>query len=108
MPKPARHALIWSAERDVYTTCEEKQRNTLFLKENDLAWFDWLANRASFSFQGKHGRLNLLKETRARGREGYWYAYVRQGKRTIKHYAGRTQDLSIVRLEMLADTNGGS
>lgn len=104
MPKPARYALIWSAERDVYAACEEQQRNALSLQENDSAWVDWLAKRTSFSFQGKHGRLNLLKETRARGGEGYWYAYVRQGKRTIKHYAGRTPDLTIVRLETLAET----
>ncbi|MBE3561378.1 MAG: hypothetical protein IMW89_19480 [Ktedonobacteraceae bacterium] len=44
----------------------------------------------------------MLKETRQRGREGYWYAYRRQGKRTFKQYAGRTSDLSIARLEQLA------
>ncbi len=106
MPKPARYTLIWSAEQEVYTACEEKQRNVIPLQENDQAWFDWLASRTSFSFQGRQGRLNLLKERRPRGSEGYWYAYMRQGKRTIKHYAGRTSDLTLTRLESLADTLG--
>ncbi len=104
MPKPARHALIWSAEREVYAARDEKQRNVLSLRENDQALFDWLASHTSFSFQGRHGHLNLLKETRSRGSEGYWYAYLRQGKRTIKQYVGRTPDLTIARLEKLADT----
>ena len=103
MPKPARYTLTWSAERDVYAASEE-QKDALHLQENDLLWFDWLASRTSFSFQGKHGRLNLLKETRSRKGEGYWYAYVRQGKRRIKQYAGRTPDLTIAHLEKLART----
>lgn len=104
MPKPARHALIWSAEQEVYAVCEEKQRNAIPLGENDATWFDWLASRTSFSFQGRQGHLSLLKETRARGGEGYWYAYVRLGKRRIKRYAGRTSDLTITHLETLANT----
>ncbi len=102
MPKPARHSLVWSAEREVYVASEEQQKNALHWQENDSAWFDWLANRTSFSFQGRHGRLNLLKETRAHGSEGYWYAYVRQGKHRIKQYAGRTSGLTITHLESLA------
>ncbi len=104
MPKPARYTLIWSAEREMYADGAENQRNAFSLMEDDSAWFDWLGSRTSFSFQGRHGRLNLLKETRARGGEGYWYAYLRQGKRTIKHYAGRTPDLTLARLETLAKT----
>ncbi len=103
MPKPARYTLIWPAEREMYAACEEKQGNAFPLQDNDQAWFDWLASRTSFSFQGRCGRLNLLKETRPRGGEGYWYAYLRQGKRTLKHYAGRTTDLTIARLEQLVD-----
>jgi LuxR family maltose regulon positive regulatory protein len=104
MPKPARYTLLWSAEREVYTAREEKQGNVIQLRENDQAWFEWLASRTSFSFHGRRGHLNLLKEKRTRGSEGYWYAYVRQGKRTTKQYAGRTADLTFVRLEQLADT----
>lgn len=102
MPKAAMHALIWSSEQNLYAIYEKGQRYLLCLPENDGAWLAWLAERSSFSFQGRHGHLNLLKETRARGNEGYWYAYRRQGQRRIKQYAGRTSDVTIARLEELA------
>lgn len=105
MPKPARHALIWSPEHKTYTTYEQGQAQFAALLEDDEAWLAWLANQSSFSFQGRHGHLNLHKETRARGNEGYWYAYRRQGSRRIKQYAGRTRDLTIARLEELARTS---
>lgn len=106
MPKPATHALIWSSELNTYTIYIKGQQQFSSEREDDEMRLAWLAGHDSFSFQGKHGHLNLLKETRARGNEGYWYAYCRQGKRRIKQYAGRTLDLTIARLEKLALTPG--
>ncbi|MGH2509779.1 MAG: hypothetical protein ACRDHZ_20565, partial [Ktedonobacteraceae bacterium] len=102
MPKPARHTLVWSLEDNTYAVYEKGQRHTSSLLEDNEAWLAWLADHRAFSFQGRHGHLNLLKETRARGNEGYWYAYRRQGQRRIKQYAGRTSDVTIARLEELA------
>lgn len=102
MPKPARHALIWSSESNTYAVYEEGQRHTPCLPEDNEAWLAWLADHSAFSFQGRHGHLNLLKETRARSNEGYWYAYRRQGQGRIKRYAGRTSNVTIARLEELA------
>ncbi|MDQ2904797.1 MAG: LuxR C-terminal-related transcriptional regulator [Chloroflexota bacterium] len=104
MPKPATYALIWSSEHTIYTAYEQGQQQISFLSGDDETWLAWLANRSSFSFQGRHGYLTLLKEARARGNDGYWYAYHRQDKRRIKHYAGRTPDLTIAHLEELAYT----
>ncbi len=92
MPKAARHALIWSPEQGIYILREQDNRNHPLLQGEDVFWPVWLAAHSSFSFQGKHGRLNLLKEARTRGEEGYWYAYRRQGKRMIKKYVGRSAD----------------
>ncbi len=105
MSRLATHALIWSSEHNAYTLYDEGQQQVPSLLEGDETWLAWLANRSSFSFQGRNGHLNLLKEMRARGNEGYWYAYRRQGKRRIKQYAGRTPDLTIARLEELAHTS---
>ena len=71
MPKPATPKLTWSAEQNSYGLF--LQHETL-LQGNSAAWFEWLATHTSFSFQGKHGSLHLQKETRPRGKEGYWYA----------------------------------
>ena len=102
MPKSAAHALIWSPEHHTYTVYEQGQQQFSSLSEEHETWSAWLANRSSFSFQGKYGHLTLLKERRTRGNEGYWYAYRRQGKRRIKQYVGRTLNLTIARLEELA------
>lgn len=102
MPKPATSTLIWSWEQGVYALYEQGHPEAPLVQEDDEPWLLWLASRTSFSFQGKYGRLNLQKERRPRGGEGYWYAYRRQGKQTVKKYAGRTAGLSIARLEDLA------
>lgn len=106
MPKPAKYTLIWSIEQDIYTLYAQESRDTPVLQGDDEAWFAWLSTHTSFSFQGRHGHLNLLKEVRLRSGEGYWYAYRRQGKRTVKQYAGRTTDLTMGRLEGIAQALG--
>lgn len=102
MPKPARYTLIWSVEQRLYTLFEEGHGDIPLLQGNEELWFAWLATHTAFAFQGRHGHLNLLKERRARGREGYWYAYRRQGRRTVKQYVGRSAELSMARLEAAA------
>jgi len=99
--------LIWSQEDQQYFWRDEQERglkdtDTINVREEPEVWLQRLAASTSFSFQGREGRLTLLKETRARGGDGYWYAYRRQGKRTAKKYAGRTADLSATRLEHMA------
>jgi LuxR family maltose regulon positive regulatory protein len=97
--QPAR--LIWSEEQNDYLWQEEGSSVSGLVHEDQKAWLQWLTEHTSFAFQGRQGHLSLLKEVRPRG-DGYWYAYRRQGKRTIKQYAGRTANLSITHLEELA------
>jgi ATP/maltotriose-dependent transcriptional regulator MalT len=104
MPKAAPYALIWSPERDGYNLYERGSDRPL-LRGGDDAWFAWLESHGAFAFQGRSGRLNLLKEAR-KGGAGYWYAYRRQGTRTRKRYAGRTAELTTGRLEALAGELG--
>jgi LuxR family maltose regulon positive regulatory protein len=94
--------LIWSWEQGIYALYEQGNPDIPLLQGDDEPWFVWLASHTSFSFQGKYGRINLQKERRPRGGEGYWYAFRRRGKHTVKKYAGRSQDLSITHLEDLA------
>jgi LuxR family transcriptional regulator, maltose regulon positive regulatory protein len=102
MPKSAAYTLFWSAERNSYGLFTRHNREAPVLIGDDDAWFVWLASHTSFSFHGKQGSLSFQKEERPRGREAYWYAYRRQGKRMIKKYAGRSTDLSMARLEDVA------
>src|SRR5262245_26212047 len=89
--------LAWSTERDIYELHDTDQVTSVIA----AFWESWLDAHVSFSFKGRNGRLNLLKEQRRAG-TGYWYAYRNQGKRTAKRYAGRSRELTFARLEALA------
>src|SRR5437868_8715237 len=102
MPKAAVYAVIWSPERDRYELHQQGDRSHHPLHTEDRSGFIGLVDGSSFAFQGKHGRLTLRKESRLYG-EGYWYAYRSQGRRTRKKYLGRTPDLTIARLEDIAE-----
>lgn len=69
------------------------------------SWQRWLEEHRSFAFQGRSGRLNLLKERRKAG-AGYWYAYRRHNGRVVKRYAGRGAMLTWAHLEALAQALG--
>lgn len=104
MPKAATYVLIWQQEQRCYSLYEQANRETPLLQGGGDAWFAWLDSHTRFSFQGQAGQLNLLKEARQRGGEGYWYAYHRQGKSMRKKYMGRSSELTIARLETIART----
>src|SRR5260370_19637111 len=101
MPKTARFTLCWSAEQGLYQLYEHGH---FVLEANGASWFTWLIAHTSFSFHGRDGRCNLLKETRKESGEGYWYAYQRQGKQVAKRYVGRSVELSTARMEEIART----
>lgn len=96
MSRTARFTLLCSAEQDLYLFYE---RDRCLFEADGASWFAWLTAHTSFCFRGRNGHFNLLKETRKKDGEGYWYAYQRQGKRIAKRYAGRSVELSTARLE---------
>lgn len=96
MPKAARFTLLWFAKSDLYRLYEH---GYLLLEADSASWFTWLTTHTSFSFRGSNGHFNLLKETRHKSGDGYWYAYQRQGKRIAKRYVGRSAELFATRLE---------
>src|SRR5215472_9860928 len=101
MPKVPTHALVWSGERGVYELRPADPLLSSVVPGEEEPWFAWVATHASFSFQGQAARLNVLKESRLRG-SGYWYAYHTSQGRTRKRYLGRTETLSLARLEETA------
>lgn len=101
MPKPAAHALLWSSENQCYLLHTLNQPPLPMLPEDKGAWRAWLVTHSSFSFQGQHGHLNVLKEVRSRG-HGYWYAYHTHSGQTRKRYLGTDTTVTLVRLEEMA------
>ncbi|WP_165422808.1 LuxR C-terminal-related transcriptional regulator [Ktedonosporobacter rubrisoli] len=86
----------------MYILYEQGNAAASLQQGEDERWSAWLGAHTSFSFQGKCGHINLQKERRARGQDGYWYAFRRIGKRVVKKYAGRAAELSFAHLESLA------
>lgn len=102
MAKKVPATLFWSGENRQYIWQKEGNTEKRERLSAEVHVFRLLDEDTSFSFHGQQGHLTLLKETRVRGGDGYWYAYRRQGKRVVKKYAGRPADLTIARLEDLA------
>ncbi|GHO51471.1 hypothetical protein [Ktedonospora formicarum] len=101
MPKPPAHALIWSAENLFYVLHTPGHPPQEITSGNEGVWRAWLTTHSSFSFQGQHGHLNVLKEARSRG-TGYWYAYHKSAGQTQKRYLGRSATVTLARLEEVA------
>ncbi len=101
MPKPLRHALIWSHEHQHYTVYSHGQPEQGFLPGDQSAFARWLDELTAFVFEGQAGRISVLKEAR-RGGTGYWYAYRTQHRHTRKCYLGRTAQVTFARLEEVA------
>lgn len=100
MPKSPAYLLRWLEEQQIYelTSRYTEQR---FGPEGGALWSDFLDTHTSFTFQGREGRLSLMKEARTRG-TGYWYAYRVSGQRTYKQYLGRSGNVTMARLEEVA------
>src|ERR1700731_79620 len=98
MPKSAQYTIHWSVEQTNYLFTGPQNTAVLSLFEQRERWQAWLEEHHAFAFHGRNGQLNLLKEKRSRGHEGYWYAYRRNNGRMIKHYVGRSGQVSVERL----------
>ena len=65
-------------------------------------WYAWLANEQnrSFSFRNDTGTFTARRERLRNGR--YWYAYRRSKGKLRKVYLGKTEELSLERLNAVA------
>jgi LuxR family transcriptional regulator, maltose regulon positive regulatory protein len=103
MPRVPLHALTWSREQSLYELYTQGQLQQHFRPAEEAAWLAWLGSVSSFAFHSPGGSLNVYLEKRPRGGV-YWYAYHTSQGRTRKRYLGRTETLSLARLEEIAQT----
>jgi LuxR family maltose regulon positive regulatory protein len=101
MPRTAPYLLAWSNAHQSYTLSGRAKNEMLDILPESRAWFVWLDEAPSFTFQGKAGSYIARKEATRPG-HGYWYAYIRTGKKLLKKYVGKTADLTLARLEDVA------
>lgn len=103
MPKATISSVIWREDRGTYEWCDQDESSPRPLQADEELAISQFLHGSSFAFQGKHGRLTLRKEARTYG-EGYWYAYRNQGHKVRKKYVGRTTNMTIARLEDIAES----
>ena len=103
MPKLPMYLLHWLEKDQVYELSRNGRTEYRFERESEPLWLHFLEAHTSFAFQGREGRLSIIKEARPRG-AGYWYAYRTSGRRTVKHYLGSASRVTISRLEEAAGT----
>src|SRR5215207_399422 len=65
------------------------------------AWFAWLDAARLFAFRDAIGNFTARQEGRARG-ASYWRAYRTVGGRQRRAYLGRSADLTLERLRLVA------
>jgi LuxR family transcriptional regulator, maltose regulon positive regulatory protein len=102
MPRVPLHALIWSRDQGGYALYTQDRLVQQVQPGDEAAW---LREVSSFAFRGVCGSLNVYLEARSPGGQ-YWYAYHTSRGRTRKHYLGRTETLSLARLEETARALG--
>ena len=73
------------------------------------AWAAWLEDRAthSFSFESPSGTFTARKERRSGGDEEYWSAYRKRDGKLRKAYLGKTEKLTLDRLDEAAAALSG-
>ena len=102
MPRVPAYTLAWSSATEAYELNQTRERGVLRIVVESPDWFAWLDQVSSFAFVGKSGRYTARKEAKQRGGR-YWYAYLTMGEHLTKKYVGKTADLSLVRLEHIAE-----
>ncbi|HET8843164.1 MAG TPA: AAA family ATPase, partial [Ktedonobacteraceae bacterium] len=72
-------------------------------------WYVWLRSARAFTFHTSSGRFTVRREQAGNGRGGwYWKAYCRQGGKLCSAYLGKTERLSLERLQTVAAELKGS
>ena len=101
MPKEAAFTLAWSVEHQSYTLSDRHGELSLLFDESSPTWYVWLEQTTSFAFRGQSGVYTARREQIKPG-DCYWYAYQRSQKRVRKKYLGKSEALSLRRLEEVA------
>jgi LuxR family transcriptional regulator, maltose regulon positive regulatory protein len=101
MPKIARYSLVWSPLQQSYELHESAYSGVRDTISESPVWLERLSHISSFAFHGRNGSYSAWKEHKQRG-EGYWYASAQSGGKLNKRYVGRSLDLTLARLEQVA------
>jgi LuxR family maltose regulon positive regulatory protein len=96
MPRYAYAQLRWSEQTQNYLlSIGDQIREQAFTSA-------WLEQIVSFAFHSRLGMHYTVRKQRVQRGSSYWYAYRRIHGQLVKRYLGRTADLTLARLEEIA------
>src|SRR5437763_6143473 len=73
------------------------------------AWYAWLQTASAFTFHASSGQFTARRERAGNGRGGwYWKAYCRREGKLCSAYLGKSERLSLQRLQEVAAALEGS
>ncbi len=77
----------------------------LLLPVDTAAWFAWLETASTFSFVSETGRFTARREQAGHKRGGwYWKAYRKRHGKLSSRYLGKSETLTLARLQTVAQT----
>lgn len=96
MPRYTSAQFRWSEQAQTYIlSIGDQQSRQAFTRE-------WLEQSVSFSFHSRWGMHYTVRKQRGQRGGSYWYGYRRLHGHIVKHYLGKTADLTLARLEEIA------
>ncbi|WP_069805702.1 LuxR C-terminal-related transcriptional regulator [Thermogemmatispora onikobensis] len=93
--------IVWLPKQEDYALRLKPDNRLRPLPRQQEEWRTWLERQSAFTFKGQCGRLIVRRETR-KGRPIYWYAFRHCLHRTFKQYVGKTEAITLERLEEVA------
>src|SRR5947209_2200308 len=71
-------------------------------------WHDWLETACTFTFRSSHSTFTARKERASNKRGGlYWRAYRKRNGKLRRVYLGKSEELTLQRLELAATVLAG-
>jgi predicted ATPase/DNA-binding CsgD family transcriptional regulator len=85
------------------TLLYQKQGHEQFVRVGTPAWYTWLQQARAFTFRTSSRQYTVRKEQASNRRGGwYWKAYYRRAGKLCSTYLGKSERLSLERLQELA------
>ncbi|HET8846768.1 MAG TPA: hypothetical protein VFN35_35225, partial [Ktedonobacteraceae bacterium] len=102
MPRRAPYLLQWSGARQIYEFSDKGFSVPDAVIPDGDGWKEWLSSISSFAFSSRSGVHYTVRKESIQQHGAYWYGYRSLARRTYKRYLGRTEHLSLARLEEIA------
>src|SRR5689334_11924345 len=104
MPRHTPYALRWSPQTQSYEIFSQTGSVLWTSVPDGSTWLTWLESISSFAFYSRSGAHCTVRKETIQQRGAYWYSYRSLQGRTTKRYLGRTDNISLERLEAVAES----